>query len=404
MATIKIAGSSAKSKTKAKKPKITSVTIRENRGKDFSPTWEDHETWDASQFLRNFHAAMQFYNIELSAKDYKPGIMKWMNLAGYDKSEIDQFKTVKDWQCNSTSGGVALCLLKGMPSSREDFNEGRSMEQWLRTRISDILLAQEVVVEQVDAIAKVVLPAITIQDRVYEASLPMCDEIEDAIEIWQVDPDAFDPKQFKVVNLLKGREAKSAHARIIKDYYNKTLAELEELNSTDVDEQLKEAYNHRTKKQIRSMVAFLTEVAAACDMIMQEAKATRKIRIKKAVPKDKIVAKLQYLKIYEPLKLVSVNPTTIIGAKELWCFDIKTKKLFKYVAADFTELGISGTSITGFNEGLSVGKTLRRPADQLTEFKKAGKVALRTFLDTIKTIDIKASGRINQNQILLKIA
>ena len=401
MTTIKIAGSSTKTKTK--KPKITSVTIRENRGKDLSPTWDDHELWPANQFLRNFHDAMKFYNIEASAKDYKPAIMKWMHAAGYEKTEIDQFKTIKDWQCNSTSGGIALCLLKGMPSSRLDFNSGRNTEQWLRNRISENLTTQAEVAEPVDTVDKVVAPVITIQDRVYDASLPMCDEIEDAIEIWQADPESFDPKQYKIVNLLKGKEAKSAHARIIRDYYNSTLVELEELCGTDVDEQLKEAYSHRTKKQVRHMIVFLKEVAAACDMIMQEAKATRKLRIKKAVPNDKLVAKLKYLKTYEPLKLVSINPVTIIGAKELWCFDIKTKKLFKYVAADSSDLSIQGTSIVGFDEAMSIGKTLRRPADQITEFKKAGKVALRTFLDTVNTIDIRASGRINQNQILLKV-
>jgi len=42
--------------------------------------------------------------------------------------------------------------------------------------------------------------------------------------------------------------------------------------------------------------------------------------------------------------------------------------------------------------------------EQLAEFNKCGKVSLRTFMDTIKTIDIKATGRINQNQILLKVA
>ena len=37
---IKVAGSSAKAK-KPKKIKITSATIRENRGKDLSPSWEN---------------------------------------------------------------------------------------------------------------------------------------------------------------------------------------------------------------------------------------------------------------------------------------------------------------------------------------------------------------------------
>jgi hypothetical protein len=74
------------------------------------------------------------------------------------------------------------------------------------------------------------------------------------------------------------------------------------------------------------------------------------------------------------------------------------------VAAEFADLGIKGTSITGFNEDLSVQKTIRKPDEKLKEFKSAGKVALRKFLDEINATDIKLNGRINEDTILLKVA
>ena len=101
--------------------------------------------------------------------------------------------------------------------------------------------------------------------------------------------------------------------------------------------------------------------------------------------------------------MVSINPADIIGAKELWIFNIKTRKLGKYVANEYMELGVKGTSITGYNENQSVQKTLRKPEDQLKEFKAAGKVALRKFLEDIKAVDIKLNGRINEDTILLKV-
>jgi hypothetical protein len=104
------------------------------------------------------------------------------------------------------------------------------------------------------------------------------------------------------------------------------------------------------------------------------------------------------------LKLVSVNPADIIGAKELWVFNTKTRKLGKYVAAEYQELGVKGTSITGFDEKQSVAKTLRKPEEQLKEFKSAGKVALRKFLEDIKAVDIKLNGRINEDTVLLKVS
>jgi hypothetical protein len=232
----------------------------------------------------------------------------------------------------------------------------------------------------------------------------MTEEIEDAYQAFQVDPENFDPKAFKMLNLLKGKGAKAAHARIIRDFYARDLAEVNELASGEADEQLKEGYKHRSRKQIKNFIAFLQEIESACNMLMQEAKVNRAPRKTKAVSKDKLVAKLKYMKTNEPLKLVSVNPTDIIGAGELWIFNTKTRKLGRYVAAEFNTLGVKGTSITGFDEFKSVQKTLRKPEEKLKEFKAANKVALRKFLDEINATDTKMNGRINEETVLLKVS
>jgi hypothetical protein len=138
-------------------------------------------------------------------------------------------------------------------------------------------------------------------------------------------------------------------------------------------------------------------------MLMQEAKVNRAPRKTKAKPVEKIIGKMKFLKQDDKLKLVSINPADIIGAKELWVFNIKTRKIGKYVAAEYLELSVKGTSITGFDENGSVQKTLRKPEEQLKEFKAAGKVQLRKFLEDIKAVDIKLNGRINEDTILLKV-
>jgi hypothetical protein len=135
---------------------------------------------------------------------------------------------------------------------------------------------------------------------------------------------------------------------------------------------------------------------------MQEAKVNKKPRAKKPTDKSKVVAKMKYLKQDDKLKLVSINPQDIIGSQELWIYNTKTRKLGKYVAAEYQELGVKGTTITGFDVNKSVQKTLRKPEEQLKEFKSAGKVALRKFLEDIKAVDIKLNGRTNEDTILLK--
>jgi len=379
--------------------------VRAKKGRDLSPKWDGHETWDTNQFLRHFHSSMAWYRLESSARELKPKVIDWMGRQGCTKADIAAFKKTKDNRCGTTMGAVAACLIKGMPSQRADFNDGRDTAVWLRTRINEVIEQGKDDLDDSDVVVEVKKDVYTpsIQERLREVSLGMTEEIETAIEAFQTDPETFDPKAFKVLNLLKAKQAKAAHARVIRDFYGRNYEELQEASTTK-DEQLKEGYSHLSKAHFKKIITFYAEIVNACDMLMQEAKVNKKPRAKKAVPLDKLVAKLKYRKSDEPLKLVSVNPVDIIGAKELWTYNTKSRKLGKYIAADFKDLGVKGTTITGFDEHKSVQKTLRKPADQLKEFKAAGKVALRKFLEDINAVDTKMNGRINEEIILLKVA
>jgi uncharacterized protein (DUF433 family) len=395
----------AATKTK-RKNSISAIKTdhRSRKARDHSPQWADCEDWDTSRFLKFFKESMDYYRLEKSAKELKPEVINWMGTNGYTRDQIKALKDTKDWRCGLTMGSIAANLNRGMPPVRKDFNEGRNTAQWLGAEIAKIIKQgaddaepEEILEEKPQG------PVVSIQDRLREAAARMTEEIEEALESFNKDPEEFDPKAFKVLNLLKGKQAKAAHARIIRSFYQSGFAEVSEALEGKC-EQLKEGYSHLSKKQIRKLVDFYSEIVTACDMLAQEARINKKPRTKKAVPAEKIVAKMKYAKTHEPLKLVSINPTDILGAKELWIFNIKTRKLGKYVAAEYQELGVKGTSITGFNENISVQKTLRKPEEQLKEFKASGKVQLRKFLEDIKAVDIKLNGRINEDTILLKVS
>jgi hypothetical protein len=396
----------AKAETKTRVTKKQVIAHRTRTVKDHSPVWDGCESWSGDVFHRHFKRSMDYYRLEADSKAFKPAVLKWMADADCTKSEISAFKKTKDNRCSGTMGAVASCLNRGMTPQRPDFNEGRDTAAWLRAEITKVIAAGKDDIDEDEAKAiEAAKPAVytpSIQERVREASYKMTEEIEDALESFAQDPEAFDPKQFKLVNLLRGKQAKAAHARIIKDLYARQYDEYLEV-ADGKDEQLKEGYSHLSKAQLKKITAFYSEILSACDMLAQEAKINKKPRAKKTVPADKIVAKLKYLKSNEQLKLVSINPTDVLGAKELWVYNVKSRKIGKYVANEYMDLGVKGTSITGYNENTSVQKTLRKPEDQLKEFKAAGKVQLRKFLDDIKAVDIKLNGRINEDIVLLKV-
>lgn len=388
-----------------KSKKITSITIRENKGKDLSPKWDNLDQINSDQFLRKFRDSMDWYRLESSSKDLKPKVIAWMNANGYSKDEVAEFKKTRDSRCSLTMGAIASNLLKGMPDVFEGFNENRSSVKWLKDSIRRAISEGKNDIEDDEDTSTEVKskPAgPSIQDRVREVAFGMTEEIEDAIEQFNIDPATFDPKAFKVMNLLKGKDAKAAHARIIRDFYNRQLDEYIEV-AKGKDEQLVEGYSHLSKPELKKITSFYQEIISACDMLMQEAKISRKPKAKKSVPADKLVAKLRYQKSNEPMKLVSINPVDIVGAQELWVFNTKTRKIGKYVAEEYAQLSVKGTTIINFDESKSIQKTLRKPAEQLLEFKSAGKVALRKFLEDIKAVDIKLNGRINEETILLKV-
>lgn len=387
------------------KLKKASIAIRQNRGRDLSPKWDDHETFTADEFSRHFRMSMSYYRLETSGKELKPKVINWMSDQGYPKDVIKAFKNTKDNRCGATVGAIAANLLRGMPAVRADFNEGRNTAEWLSKSIAKILdegKHDEVESEEGAVEIKPAVYTPSIQERLREVALGMTEEIEDAIEAFQTDPESFDPKAFKLLNLLRGRQAKAAHARIIKTLYTRNYDELVEAVTTK-DEQLKEGYAHLSKANLKKITLFYSEILSACDMLAQEAKVNKKPRTKKPTDKAKVVAKMKYLKQDETLKLVSINPQDVIGVKELWVYNTKSRKLGKYVATEFAELGIKGTSIVNYDEIKSVQKTLRKPEEQLKEFKTAGKVQLRKFLDDIKAVDIKLNGRINEEVVLLKV-
>ena len=180
----------------------------------------------------------------------------------------------------------------------------------------------------------------------------------------------------------------------------------------DFAAQLQEAYEFTTKKELKNMLTALERLYGACQVVIDSSKATRKPRKRKVYSADKLVSKLKFKTTDDKYQLASINPEDIIKCNELWVFNCKTRKIGKYVAdiqdplgqqREGSGLSVKGTTITGFNEKESIQKTLRKPEEQLKDFKNSGKVKLRSFLDDIKAVDIKLNGRINNDIILLKV-
>jgi hypothetical protein len=387
--------------TKKKKTTTSIHTIRQTLKQDNSPSWDGHEDWPRDEFRMKFHESMQYYNLLLDKKEHKQLAVKWMIVNGFDSNIIKDFKKIKDWRCSPTIGNIISCLNKGMPVDCSAVGN-KNVVDWLTKRIYEILEASkdDLVDDQDDNETQRSVIKVDKNEEIINNTIADLDGIFDTL---YKNIDRIDPKSINYEAIFKEHGVKSVHVDTIKSVYASIMQDTMSLIDKTCDDQLKESYSAYSMKQLRKVYEIYSQLYTACDKLVEESVVIRKPRVKKPVSKEKLVEKLKFKQEDDKLNIKSIDPTTIIGANELFYYDTKTRKLYKMVASDKNGLTVKGSIIENYDEKLSIGKTLKNPVEQLTKFKNSGKLAVSKFLDDLDTLDIKASGKLTEHQVLLKI-
>jgi hypothetical protein len=387
--------------------KTRKIAARESAGaaskRDPSPKWEGAEEWTGAEFGRRYREAMRYYNLEHSGRDLKIKVIDWMGRNGYDRDQIQEFKNTKDWRSSVVMGAIASCLLRGMPESRPDFNGGRNSAEWLRNAIATAVESgKEDEVPVVEA-KKVAAPEPTIQEKIRDQAVKISEDIDYTIDSWIVDSEAFDPKAYKVLNMLRGKGCKAQQARYIKSFFQRGYDELLELASGSADEQLREAYSRHARKNIRKLIDFYESVLTACDQIAAEAKVIKKPRAKKVKPAEDLVKRVKFKVGDDKLGITSVPPAQLVRAQSAIVYNTKTRKIGLYHAVNSEGFSIKGTTLTSFTEK-SFQKTLRKPLLELKEFREQNtQKRVETWFGKIKTTETVLTGRLNEDVVILKV-
>jgi hypothetical protein len=209
----------------------------------------------------------------------------------------------------------------------------------------------------------------------------------------------------KPIDILAKYNILPQHIPIILEVWKKELNELEEVLEGK-DEQLVEGYSQFGKVQIKNIIKAIETVISDLNSYITVKKATKTPRKRKAVPVEKIVSKLKYLKEFKDdaakLDLVSVHPTKLHGASEAWAYDTAKRKLYHFIADEYSKtFTVKGNTLLGFDATNSEVKTLRKPAEQLKEIM-GSKPAARKYFKEIKSVGTAPNGRFNENMIILK--
>ena len=358
------------------------------------------------EFDHNFRKAMRYYNYFYSVKDLKKYFVEWLRkhqgkdseYHQLDRATIDYYAKTKDGLTPFTACAIIKAHTQGMPL------RDRHVEYLLDTVKKVIKLHEEQVDEDEPVkadvkVSKTDVKVPTIQDRmnaIADKHQLHFLELEDELFTGKtVDPKAYE--------YLSGKNVAPATLARILAPFERSQAEFAEAR-TSKDEDTVDAYSHLKSADYKRIDAFYKALFDGFAQYSQVKRATKKAAVRKPPQKEKLVKNLKYLKQDTTLKIVSVNPVDIVGAQVLWVYNVKNRKIGKYVAKDQGgALGIKGTTITGFDVNKSTQKTLRKPDEQLKAFLAANKVEARKFLDNVKTTEIKLNGRINLDTILLKV-
>lgn len=347
------------------------------------PEWEGVDLEDNdSRLARSYGWYNHFYGLTEAKKWALEHFAKADPELGKKLSRVPEsaFSTTVGWLCRMEDRGADL-----PPQSRT----------WRRSKIAEMLKSAELIKEVKDEV------------KVTRGSNYKAPGYHSDIEAIELMLDSFCEsgytQTFVTYDYLSKTDVKKTYAIAIADHFRPLFDELK-LLATGKDKDLTEGYRKLTKKQRESYQKQVWNIIEDCERwSANKTKVSRVARTPKKKSNEQILKAFKYMKDLPELKMVSIDPSQILGAKALIAYNHKYKKLMLFLAKDGETLSVKGTSIVGFDEKTTSGKTLRKPAQQLPMF--SGGSALSTAksnYDEIKSKPSAPSGRIGTDVLLIK--
>ena len=259
--------------------------------------------------------AYNWFNYFYNSEDAKVFTISYLKSIKYDKDSIRKLSSVKaidlhniGWNCRLLQSGSTL------PDGLWDKIETR-----IKFLTSNILEEEETKEEQPQKV-------ISIQDRINHRASELIGELEEQLDVFfKEGVIQFDVKKWSLEKGIKPQIAKRIADKFRPQYEEITEA----LEGKDSD--LVEAYKGWRKPVLKIMALFIKRIIDHMVELDSAGQAIRKPRKKKIKPASVLVAKMNYCTEHEDYQYAkSVDPKSIIGANQLWVFNVKTRNLSVY--------------------------------------------------------------------------
>ena len=349
---------------------------------------------DYNGYWHAWSKAANWFNYKCSGKDFKAYAISYATeYLKVSKDDLRNLKKVKDDKFLPVSKLTAIHFT--------GFNYHSDERTLIENSIKALIdlgkqIAEEVVEDTAEP--KVV---ISIQDRMRTKMMETlyAEFDETVIEPWLDDNFS---STFDAFNAIKRHGIKGPGVKMFADQVKPLYDELNDAYDKDC-EQAVEGYSHWSRPQLKKAIKQLETVLSDIEKTQMANKAVRKTRAVKPKSSDKQVAKLNYLKDDNTNKLASISPLQIPGARVLYVYNVKNKKLTEFVTDNSAGFTVSGSTLKNFDTTLSRSCGLRKPDDILPQIlKKTQKQIDNVFKGLTTKVSVPA-GRINKDCILLRV-
>lgn len=353
---------------------------------------------DADKRSLVINQSYNWYSHFYTYKDAKEMLVRYLEDQKTSKDTLKDVRRASDNKMNPSAGWLSRMALRGLIL---DEQQTAHIEKTVQKLVNSVKEVQEEKAELK------VGTKVNVQEIMRDRASDTAGELD---AIYDEFAAAKYPKEFPGLDKRVTQEFQSLnilpqHVPNIVKRWERQKNECEELIAGK-DEQLNEAYAHVSKTQQKNMLKFINQMIDAINGYVSFKQATRQAKPRKAVPVEKTVAKLKYLKTFkdvtQKLDLVSVSPVKLHNSTEAWVYDTKKRRLYHYVADTYSNcLIVKGNTILGFDKKESGSKMLRRPTEQIAGVSGSKPVA-RKYFEAIKAVSAVPNGRFNADMIILR--
>jgi hypothetical protein len=393
MARIKINGETFK----APKKRITNPLMLDEKYTGEEPIFHGVEFKDESSRRVAMMRAFNYYNYFNSGKHFKKDVIKYAkDELNFSKDKLELLASSPDWACELQSGALLRMRSRGLLLRDNEYafinTNLQKMEHCALKKVKD---DAEELLKNPD---KVVTPVISVQDRIrFKVNETILEDLDYKLDEWIKG----DSPEIDVYEAMKSHLLPAQASKYVIEWAEKYKAELQEAIDKTCP-QIIEAYSHLSASRKKQFMKWYEGIIADAKRFGTNTKVVRKVRAKKPVSIDKQLAKLKYMKECTENKLVSVNPAIIIGATELWTYNVKYKALTRYVAESGMGFEIKGTTLIKYDEAKSETRKLRKPEVTLAEVLSTAKTKGLKAFAALTTKPSVPNGRLNEDTIILK--